>query len=315
MAMRVHVFGAYGATEAEFRAALDRIGDEDSGCGRFRFGSSGKWRWANASVWHVAGSDIDDALSSLSVPALRVTSSDGVLWMLTLTGAGKERFHGVHHFTCVGAEPQAPAESEDDDDEDFPDDELEVIAGINKFVPELQFLWDAEEEALVKKQQAEEAEATVEGLDEYTDYGVVLPETVIEEMKRQPKQASHTAFMAHGEQIVEALGEFGFEFDRAVMLKLLTVGPLTDREDDSDVGNMPRFLRTLGIDGVFCEESEADEEPADDEGEEEEHEDEGVDWSQYPPGELFQKVDPLLAECPMTEISGGPVTVTSDLLT
>jgi hypothetical protein len=307
MSMRVHVVGVYGATEAEFRAALDRIGDEGSGSERFRVGSSGKWRWAHASVWHVGGSDIDDALSSLSVPALRVTSSDAVLWMLSLTGAGRDRFHGVHHFTQVGAEPEEASQDQSVPDQDFPDDELEEVAGINKFIPELQFLWDAEEEARLKKQYAEEAKATVEGLDDYTDYGVILPEPVIEEMKRHPAQASYTAFMAHGNQIVEALERFGFEFDRDAMLQLLTVGPLTDLEKQSDLGNMPRFLRALGIDGVFREEPGADEQPADDG--EEGREDDGVDWSEYPPGDLFEKVDPLLAECAMSEIAGGPVAL------
>jgi hypothetical protein len=310
MSIRIHVVGAYGATETDFRAALDRIGDEGNSSEQFRIGSSGKWQWAHASVWQVSGSDIDDALSSLSAPALRVTSSDGVLWMLALTGPGRDRFRGVHHFTQVGAKPEESAQRESDHDDDFPDDELEQIAGINRFIPELQFLWDAEEEARLRKHYAEEAEANVEGLDEYTDYGVTLPDAVIEEMKRHPEQGWHTAFMAHGEQIVEALEESGFEFHRADMLNLLTVGPLTDLENESDIGNMPRFLRTLGIDGVFREESEGDEEPTNDEGQEEEYEDEGVDWSEYPPGELFQKVDPLLAECTMTEIVGGPVKLT-----
>jgi hypothetical protein len=310
MSMRIHVVGAYGASEAEFRTALDLIGDQGNGSQQFRIGSTGKWMWANASVWHVGGSDIDDALSSLSVPALRVTSSDAVLWMLTLTGAGRDRFHGVHHFTQVGSEPQEPKHREDDHDEDFPDDELEEVAGINKFVPELQFLWDWEEEARLKKEYAEEEAATVVGLDDYTDYGVTLSEAVIEEMKRHPDRAHYTAFMGHGPQIVEALVDFEFELDRASMLQLLTVGPLTDLEEDSDIGNMPRFLRTLGIDGVFREESEADEEPSDDEGPEEEHEDEDVDWTKYPPGKLFEKVEPLLAQCPLTEISGGSVKLT-----
>ena len=121
---------------------------------------------------------------------LRVTSSDAVLWMLTLTGAGKDRFRGVHHFTQVGTEPEEPKQHEDEHDEDFPDDELEEVAGINKFIPELQFLWDSEEEARLKKEYAEEEAATVEGLDDYTDYGVTLPEAVIEEMKRHPDHAT-----------------------------------------------------------------------------------------------------------------------------
>ena len=39
------------------------------------------------------------------------------------------------------------------------------------------------------------------------------------------------------------------------LLQLLAVAPLTDLEEDSDIRNMPRLLRTLGIDGVFYEET------------------------------------------------------------
>jgi len=312
MSVRVHVVGAFGATETDFRAALDSIGDEGNGSQRFRVGSSGKWMWANASVWHVGGSAIDDALSSLPVPALRVTSSDAVLWMITLTGPGRDRFHGVHHFTQVGDEPQELEESEngeDDGDDEFPLDELEEVAGINRFIPELQFLWDSEEEARLMKEYAEEQESFVEGLDDYADYGVTLPAAVIEEMKRNPARASYTAFMSHGRQIVEMLAEFGFEFPHTEMLNLLTVGPLTNIESDADVGNMPRFLQTLGIEGVFLDAREAEPEPTGD-NETEEDASEALDWSNFPTGELFKKVTPLRTECELSPIRGGSVPLT-----
>lgn len=312
MSMRIHVVGAFGATESELRTALDRIGGEGCGSGSFRIGSSGNWAWANASVWQVGGSDIDDALGSLAGPALRVTSSDAVLWMLALTGAGKTSFHGVHHFTAVGAgppqpEPRAPVPVQD---EDFPDDELEEVAGINRFVPELQFLWDAEEEARLRNEYAREQAATVEGLDDYVGYGVQLPEDVIENMRQQPHRAHYTAFMAHGQQIVDALDDFGLEFDREEMLEMLTVGPLTELERDSDIGNMPRFLQALGIDGVFREATETDPDSALDEGLEQQHQGVPPDWAKYPPGNLFKKVESLMEKCELDEIAGGPVQVT-----
>jgi hypothetical protein len=314
MSWRIHVAGAFGASEAEFRTALDSIGGEGNGSARFRIGGSGKWAWANASVWHVNGSEIDEALSALPVPALRVTSSDGVLWMLTLTGAGKERFHGVHHFTQVGMQPPEPRPQEDDRDADFPENELEEVAGINKFVPELQFLWDAEEEARLAQEYAAEEAATVPGLDGYTDYGVRLPEAVVEEMKRRPERADYTAFMAHGRQMVDALAEYGFEFDRAAMLEFLTVGPLTDLEDGSDIGNMPRFLQMLGIAGVFQEEPETPEQSVETEREARAPEADQLDASKHPPGPLFQKFKSLVAACALTEIAGGPVQLTQPLL-
>ena len=45
-------------------------------------------------------------------------------------------------------EPEESEQQNDEHDEDFPDNELEEVAGINKFIPELQFLWDFEEETL-----------------------------------------------------------------------------------------------------------------------------------------------------------------------
>lgn len=310
MSVRIHVVGAYGATEDELRAALNTIGEEGNGSQAFRIGCNGGWSWAHASVWHVNGSAIDDALSSLSVPAFRVTSCDAILWTLTLTGPGKDRFHGVHHFTMVGSEPGEDTQEELEQDEDFPADELEEVAGINRFVPELQFLWDAEEEARLSREYAEEVEQTVEGLDDYTDYGVALPATLVEEMKRHPNQADYLAFMAHGTQIVEALHAFGFDVDQEAMLTLLTVGPLTEIEQDADVGNMPRFLQTLGIEGVFREEAEPAAEPGDNEEVLSEPDNDVAQWSEHPPGELLEKMDVLMSQCPLSEISEGPVRLT-----
>ncbi len=308
MAVRVHAVGAYGATDAEFREALDQIGGEGRGSARFRIGSSGQWQWAHASVWGVNGAEIDQALATLRVPALRVTSSDAVLWMLMLTAPGKDRFYGVHHFTTVGRVPEEPAPQDEQEDEDFPEDELEEIAGINRFIPELEFLWDAEEEARLKALYAAEEEASVPGLDAYTDYGVSLPAPVIEAMKQDPHRGWYIAFLAHASQIVEALENYGFDVDPVALRELLTVGPLTSVEQDADVGNMPRFLHTLGIVGVF-QDAQDDEEPVADVVPEEKPETEDVDWSAHPPGEILEKFDAVLAGCPLTEITGGPIEV------
>ncbi len=307
MAVRIHVIGAYGATDLEFRAALDSIGDNGLGSAKFRIGTSGRWMWANASVWHVGGTEIDDALSSLSVPALRVTSSDAILWTITLTRPGGDRFHGVHHFTQVGSVPDELDPTEDDHDDDFPEDDLDEVAGINRYIPELEFLWDAEEEVRIKAENAAEVAATVPGLDDYSEYGVQLPAAVIEEMKAKPHRAWHTAFLAQGRQIVDALDDYGFECDRVKLLDLLTEGPLTKIEADADVGNMPRFLESLGIEGVFLQDIDAgvDEAAAPDEVRPIEE----VDWSHFSLGELSATITPLLTSCPMTEISGGPVEV------
>lgn len=305
MSIRIHVCGAFGATDSEFRKSLDSIGNDGQGSSLFRIGSSGQWKWAHASVWNVDGDKIDAALSSLSVPSLRVTSSDSVLWMLTVTQAGRDTFRGVHFFTQIGQTPQDHSPQQESEDNDFPDDEPDEIAGISRFIPELQFLWDADEEARVKA-EVSQVEAIVPALSEYAWYGVELPATVIEAIKQEPTQAWHTAFMAHGLQIVTALSDFGFEFDHDVLVDLLTIGPLNDIEKNSDIGNLPRFLQALGIEGVF---GTVNEDVLNIVIEEKRCQDAPLHWSNHPPGPFFQKIESLIAECPMTEIGGGTVRV------
>lgn len=132
MAVRVHVFGALGITEADLRMALNQIGEPGEAPTPFRLGSSGPWAWANASIWQVGGQEIDQVLSTLKVPALRVTSCDGVLWMLTLTNGEGELFRGVHHFTFVGSEPCEPdhpeSEQDDEDEEELDEDSAAEVA-------------------------------------------------------------------------------------------------------------------------------------------------------------------------------------------
>jgi hypothetical protein len=58
----------------------------------------------------------------------------------------------------------------------------------------------------------------------------------------------------------------------------------------------------------FREEPEPDDEQAEDESPEADAE-EVSDWSKHASGTLFERLEPLLAECALTEITGGPVQV------
>lgn len=280
MALRRHVIGAYGASEEELRAALG-----SAGCERFRFGCSGKWQWALASVWHVNGADIDEALGGVSVPAIRATSSDGVLWTLTLTSPGREPFRGVHFFTQVGA-ADVPHDEQDADDEHFDGDfpRVEEVAGISRFVPALAFLWDEEEEARIASQWEEPQAVKSPVRDEYASYRVSLPAETVEQIEQEPKARGwQTAFRAHCRQIVDALAEYGIDCDRDVLFQFLTVGPLSQWEQHSDLGNLPRFVKLLGIEGIFEEEAVLDATTAETETEED-AEDEVPDWSEHEAG-------------------------------
>lgn len=306
MAIRIHVLGALGVTREELLAALDTIGDDGHGSQRFRLGASNNWQWAQGSVWHVDGDAIDRALAPLAVPTFRVTTVDGVLWMLTLQAPGQEPFHGVHHFTGVGSEPNTSAAAPDIcDDPDFPADDFDEIAGIHRYIPELEFLWDEDEEARVRAQLAQETEETVPGLDEYTSYGASLPPETIEAMRRAPHRAPYLALHAHSRQIVDALQEFGIPCDREALLALLTTGPLTAREQHSDVGNLPRFLDLLGVAGVFQESGE--DEAAGEEAPAEPTETPRLNLANHAGKALGKRFDKLLPKIELRAIEGGVV--------
>ena len=330
MAWRLQVFGSYGASEEEFRSALRPMEEErncEPGQG-FQIYTCGKWIWSNASVWSVGGLEIDEALATLATPSIRVTASDCVLWMLALMKKGEPTFRGVHHFTQVGDEDEdynddELDEKEDDFDEDFPEDEITEAAGIDKFDPELNFLWDAEEAERLRQEYAEEQANDFPALEEYTYYGVQLPEPVVTLLKQQSeRQGEKTALLAHGEQIVEALTEFGFSFDRERVLALLTTDNLTEKEAYSDIGNMPRFLELMGITNLFQQseedstaeednlvemEDEIDDDFEDDDFEDDDFEDDDLSWEDCEPGERFASIAQIISETPFKDLTDQPL--------
>lgn len=213
MAHRFHVVAVLSSTKVKLEQALMSLRVSEPGqvnCSPFRFGSSGNWQWATASVWHVGGDEIDRVLATLPGVALRVTTSDGVLWTLTVTGESGDTFRGVHFFTSVGyADWNVVAESVEGDeaDADFPEHEPDEVAGIDRDDPELQFLWDDAEADVMKSRMLAEA-ARETPWREYLDCGVVFPEETLRQMEGiPPLAAQRMAFYTHGEQIADELDD------------------------------------------------------------------------------------------------------------
>lgn len=305
MAHRIHVVAVLSPTDFNLEQALLSLRmQEQSHCSPFRFGSSGNWQWATASVWHVGGDEIDRVLATLECVALRTTTSDGVLWTLTVTGESCDTFRGVHFFTSVGStdwDVVAYKVGDDEVDSDFPENEPDEVAGIDRDDSELQFLWDNAEAEVIESQLLAKA-ARETPWREYLDYGVVFPEETLRQMEELPSLAAQRmAFYAHGEQIADVLAMRGVTFDRDAMVHLLTVGPLTEWERESDFGNLFRFLSLLGINGVIDEPltalPEATVEPKAS----------GVDWSKYNGTEHLDAVRALTEGRELKPIGGGPI--------
>ncbi len=302
MSERVHVIAARDVGADEFHQVLTSLLPAESGqpaCQPFRFGSSGNWQWAYASVWQVGAGEIDQALVCLPGASLRTTTSDGILWMLTVAGGGRELFRGVHFFCNVERTDwdRIVGELDEEEDPDFPEHAPDAVAGIDRDDPELQFLWD--EDAAEADQKRREVEAAAKKpWQEYLDYGVTFPAGVLRRMEGlSALAAQRMAFYAHAEQIADELVGRGVPFDRHAVVQLLTVGPLTKREQESDLGNLPRFLSLLGVVG-WCDESLLDTDDA-------EEMERFVDWSR------FQSREQIAAVCFLTA-GREPVPVTPE---
>jgi len=310
MAQRLIVIAAKDVSRSAFSKALQSCVSSDSRS-PFQFGESECWQWATASVWAVDGAAIDQALSSLSCTATRTTTSDGILWVLSLFKPDSEPFRGVHFFTGVGGSDSDDAEEDLEPEEYYDDDfpRVQEAAGIDWFEPKLRFLWDDGEAIRLCKEWEEADDERRSILREYGDYGAQLPDDTKQKIESLPTSlAWRTAFVAHGHQIVDAIIDAGIEVDGGVLTALLVEGPLNEWEAESDLGNLPRFLNRLGINGIF--DPIALEEPvASPDVEEEEDEPETLDPNRYPPGQLTETVEAAAQDKPLTDLEDGPVAL------
>ena len=97
MAIRVHLAAALSEEKEGFQR-------EVSSPLELRLETSGPWIWARASVWDVAGEDLDRGLAKLPCPTLRATTVDGALWELRLQGPDNEPAAMTHHFALLAPE-------------------------------------------------------------------------------------------------------------------------------------------------------------------------------------------------------------------
>lgn len=302
MAHRFHVVAARNVEAAVFEQALvslaPQVADQPADQ-PFRFGSSGDWHWALASVWQVGGDDIDRALATLPDAALRVTTSDGILWMLTVTGGG-EIFRGVHFFTWVGRTNWDEfVEQPPEDDPDFPEFAPDNVAGIDRDEPELQFLWDDEEAAGIASRARSEA-APEKPWQAYLEYGITFPAELIAKIEELPAhEGQRAAYYGHAEQIADALMKRGIPAQRDSLVQLLTIEPLTPQERESDLGNLPRFLAQLGIVGPFEELPQEQVPPPK----------QGIDWDGFQGRETMDAMVRLMRGHALAPVQGGPVVI------
>ncbi|MHC4405309.1 MAG: hypothetical protein ACYTG0_37155, partial [Planctomycetota bacterium] len=223
MATRIHVVAARNLTSEQLRARFEEA------FGRERFEGAdiqeaGGWVFFLGSVWTVAGEDLDEVLQTLPGPSLRITSEDASRWYLLLFAQDQEPFVLCHEFALIGATQSEDAEAyeramdflrEDDEEPSRPFDDL---------------------------------------AEDFESVGCPLPEEVKQRLRLLGyEEAVEGLFHWQAETLIEALGRFEIPHDPEEVRTVLTGENVTEAELDGDLGNLARFLMSIGMGDHFVQ--------------------------------------------------------------
>ena len=265
MAYRIHIAGAFGANQKTLQDAMSSLQPDES---PIEFQQDGQWIWSSFSVWHVHSSHIADCLQTLIEPSVLMTSEDGMRWYLSIFQGGKQHVRLCHEFGLLG--------TSDDEWEEETDEEEQCAAGICQFdddFEQLAFLWDEDEAARVAAEEQAEMDRFVAGkeiVSEQEEFGCTLPAALVQQLENETDgERACQFFLAWQHQTIhDALTGWNVAFDREALAGCFDPQLFTEQEADSDLGNMPRLVRALGMSSAFSNDSEASSQdgpdPADD---------------------------------------------------
>jgi hypothetical protein len=278
MSVRLHVAAARDVTREQFVEAFARkFGDR---WGEVQTSSDNGWHWFTASVWGVAGGDLDEALAALPGPALRVTTEDACRWYLILRAPGQEAHVLCHQFSDL------PRGDADENADDAPDP--------------LAFLRDPESVNLKPL-----PEPCDEIRERFRDLGRPLPDDLIESLRGFGYTRIQRALQQHfAQETVDALERCGVPHDRDEVVGCLTGATVDEKEYHDDIGNLPRFLVALGLEGEWRQTLELQLNPPEDEA-----------CEPAPPPDPREKIDAIASragEMTPVPVRDGPAIVPLD---
>jgi hypothetical protein len=238
------------------------------------------WTWFTTSVWGVSAGELNRGLCRLARPALQFTTSDGDRWYLTIHGGPSGQVHFLHEFWTHRRDPD-PAEDAQRQATLEERDEPAID-------PELAFLEDDPPPGSDRPRVPFDLCA-----DELAGTGVQIPEEFRASVAALPYSQAVARYRRwHAEQVSTALQAAGISHDPDAVRSVLLWVNITDRELDSDLGNLPRLLSVLGLGGDW---------------------DDYVRQAEAPPEPEACEIEPQPAEPPPDYIS--PVLAITDKLT
>ena len=294
MAYRIHIAGAFGASQQALQGAMSNLQSDPT---PIDFQQDDQWLWSSFSVWHVKSSHIADCLQTLDEPSVLLTSEDGMRWYLSIFQGGKQHVRLCHEFGLLG--------TGNDEWEEETDEDEQCAAGICQFdddFEQLAFLWDEDEAARVAaEEQAEIADyvAGKEIVSEQEEFGCTLPSDLVQQLTNETdgKRACQIFLSWQHQTIHDLLTELSVTFDREALAGCFDPQLFTELEADSDLGNMPRLVRALGMSSAFSNESEASSQAGPDQADDSDSDlSDGEDWDEDLTGESSETGSDLMEQ-------------------
>lgn len=232
MAVRIHV-AATVATEKEIRNVFREIlGDAFE---KIRIESTPPWSFFTASVWGVDRANLIQGLEKLHHTGLLATTEDASRWHLTLMQPRQPPLRFLHEFYIFRREcdPQQNVE---------PPEEEEID-------PRLAFLQPDPD-----PQPSRPWSPFDQVANSYAEMGAPIADAFRDSVQHMTYGQAVNAFRLYeANRLADAFTQAGLAIDRQPLLDALLWKSTTDREDDADIGNLPRVLLALGLHGSIAD--------------------------------------------------------------
>ena len=288
MAVRVRVVAIRQTNAEEVRNAfVQSLGDAWA---QLALTEHNGWTSFRVSVWTTSGQDVMGTLSEFQRPSLLITSEDGSRWYASLIRPGHEPEHLVHDFGNHAGALNENYWSVDDDDDDP----------------------DEQENAFLEERPTDKPTTAFEkfAFDLRDTYGYPLPKELIEAHRGQPFDDAIDGFRRwQQDRLISFLKEFQVDSDLDQVRRILAWQGLAKTETESDLGNLPRLLATIGLGGEwdqYMQELQLQDESCSDEKDEEE-EDDDVEFDRDTRPTVFSTMESMMKGIAPLEVEGGPV--------
>jgi hypothetical protein len=295
MAVRVHVTAVRDVKPDDVRLVFTNLLGQ--GFEQVTLHEHGGWVSFSTSVWGGDSAKLHRGLCELAKPGIQVTSSDGCRWYLTIYGGPTGPMPVLHEFY----NHRSPADPSRDEEVEA---DYAARARDDQGDPELAFLEDDRPARPNRPPRAFDGFA-----ESFREMGAPLPDSFVESVIHLPYHQAFNRFREwYADDVAAALARAGIPVDARAVRQVLLWEGVTEREADSDLGNLPRFLSVLGLGGEWDEwVRQAENPPPEETCAACDEASENDARTREPSRDFHSEIQAIAQDFPLEPIVGGPV--------